>query len=230
MLRLDPGADDGLPVVSGNVSFYNQSETGDAIAPTPIVACMGRIDDAACARNMAFKQPGSVVAFLGTFHARLGGSEYERFYGSPDPCDVPIPDFDSEVAVLRAVLQGFGQGSVLAAHDVSHGGILVTAAEMIVASHPYGVGCDLDFTPAIDRSVAPAHQLFAEFGGIVVEVAGQAWSQFEKHLSGKGVPYLRLGETRDGGSMTAETGDGRLELSLDELTAARRGDVAELLG
>ena len=229
-LRLNPDADHGIPVVSGNVSFYNQSETGDAIAPTLIVACVGRVDDAAAARNMAFKRPGSVVAFLGTIHGRLGGSEYERFYGSPDPFDVPVPDFDAEVRVLRAVLQGIEAGAVLAAHDVSHGGILVAVAEMILAGRPRGAGCDLDFTSVLDPAASSAHQLFAEFGGIVVEVARDRWPAFENKLAREGVAYRQLGETNDGEFMSVETGEGKTELSLDELASAHEGDVAGLLG
>jgi phosphoribosylformylglycinamidine synthase II len=229
-LKLDPGAGGGLPVISGNVSFYNQSETGDAIAPTPIVACVGRVEDASRARTMAFERPGSTVAFLGTMHARLGGSEYERHYGSPDPYDVPVPDFDAEVSVQTAVLRGIAGGTVLAAHDVSHGGVLVTAAEMVVASHPYAVGCELDFTAAAEGAARPFHQLFAEFGGIVVEVAADGWPAFEKRLSREGVPFARLGVTRPGGAMTVDTTDGRVIISYNELTAAQRGGVGALLG
>jgi phosphoribosylformylglycinamidine synthase len=229
-LRLNPEADHGIPVVSGNVSFYNQSETGDAIAPTPIVACIGRIDDAATARNMAFKRPGSVVAIVGTIHGQLGGSEYERFYGSADPFDVPSPDFDAEVRLLRAVLRGISDGAVLAAHDISHGGILIAVAEMILAGRPRGVGCDLNFTSALESAVPAVHQLFSEFGGIVVEVARNRWPAFEKELVGGDVPYRRLGETNDGRVMTVEMGEIKTELSLDELASAQEGDVAGLLG
>jgi phosphoribosylformylglycinamidine synthase len=229
-LKLDPGAEHGVPVVSGNVSFYNQSETGDAIAPTPIVACVGRIDDAASARGMAFKRPGSTVAFLGELHGRLGGSEYERFFGSPDPFDVPVPDFDQEVRVLRAVLDGIGDNVVLAAHDISHGGVLVAAAEMMLAARPYRVGCDLDFGPGLDPSAVPAHQLFAEFGGILVEVEKDRWPAFEKKLVEGDVPYRRLGETTDRELMKVGLGSGEMELSLEELASAHEGDVAGLLG
>jgi phosphoribosylformylglycinamidine synthase len=229
-LRLDPDADYGVPVVSGNVSFYNQSETGDAIAPTPIVACVGRIDDAAVARTMAFKRAGSVVVLLGTMHAKLGGSEYERYFGSPDAFDVPTPDFDAEVRVLRAVLRGIGDGAVLAAHDVSHGGLLVAAAEMVLAGRPRAVGCRLDFRDALDPSAPSVHQLFAEFGGIVIEVDGERWSVYEQDLVREAVPYCQLGETIDPQSMAVDTGDGKFDASLEELASAHEGDVAALLG
>jgi phosphoribosylformylglycinamidine synthase len=229
-LRLEPGVDYGVPVVSGNVSFYNQSETGAAIPPTPIVACIGRIDDVAKAVNMAFKRPGSVVAYLGVFHDRLGGAEYDRLYRSPDPFDTPSPDFESEIALLRTILEGIDRRSVLAAHDVSHGGVLITAAEMVLSSSPYGVGCDLDFSSVLDESKSVAHQLFSEFGGVLVEVAVDNWPSFEKSAKERGVPCRPLGETREGATLRVETSDGGFALSRDEMSAAREGSVAGLLG
>jgi phosphoribosylformylglycinamidine synthase II len=229
-LRLGPAGDGGVPVVSGNVSFYNQSETGDAIAPTPIVACFGKLEDAARARNMAFKASSSVVAFLGGLHDRLAGSEYERMYGSPDPFDAPEPDFDGEVRMLRAVIDGLDSGAILSAHDVSHGGVLVAAAEMVMASRPFEVGCDLDVSSALDPSRPAAGQMFAEYGGIVVEVSAEEWPRFEQSLKERGVPFCRLGRTNGAGSLRVDTGEGVFELSMDELAAAHEGDVAGLLG
>ena len=229
-LKLGAEAGDGVPVVSGNVSFYNQSETGDAIAPTPIVSCVGRIDDAARARNMAFKKAGSTVAYLGRFHGRLGGSEYERHYGSPDPHDTPRPDFDMENAVLKAILRGVESGDILAAHDVSHGGVLVSAAEMALASRPYNVGCELDFTEALESSGSPVHHLFSEFGGILIEVGAGRWDDFCAALDADGVPYHCIGETLDGGALSVGTGAGRVEVAAGELESAVAGKVAGLLG
>jgi phosphoribosylformylglycinamidine synthase len=229
-LKLGPDDEHGVPVVSGNVSFYNQSETGDAIAPTPIVACVGRIDDASKARNMSFKKSGSVVAYIGVFHDKLAGSEYERHYGSPDAFDTPEPDFAVEVPTLRAVLDGIDNDSILAAHDVSHGGVLVAASEMVVGSRPYGIGCRLDFSEALDGSILEAHQLFGEFGGIVVEVDPERWTWLEDTLRGGGVPLARLGETVEGASLGVKTGEGAFELSSVELEDACEGSVAGLLG
>jgi hypothetical protein len=78
--------------------------------------------------------------------------------------------------------------------------------------------------------VPAVHQLFSEFGGIVVEVARNRWPAFEKELVGGDVPYRRLGETNDGRVMTVEMGEIKTELSLDELASAQEGDVAGLLG
>jgi phosphoribosylformylglycinamidine synthase len=229
-LRLTDDDDKGVPVVSGNVSFYNQSETGDAIAPTPIVSCVGRIDDASTARNMAFKQTGSTVVLLGNLHDRLGGSEFERYFGTAASEETPEPDFRSEVAVLRGLLDGFRDGMVLAAHDISHGGILVALAEMVLTSRPCGVGCDVDFTMfKSSRETGTDSLLFGEYGGIVAEVAADGWSRFETTIRKYGAPFHRLGKTREGGGLRVETGNGVLELGPDQLEEAFKGGVAELL-
>jgi phosphoribosylformylglycinamidine synthase len=132
--------------------------------------------------------------------------------------------------MLRAVLEGMGEGAVLAAHDVSHGGVLVAVAEMVLASRPYGLGCDLDLGHGLGSSQAEANWLFAEFGGIVVEVARDRWPEFEASLSQDGVQFVRLGETSAQERMLVETDQGSMELRIDELAAAHEGDVAGLLG
>ena len=126
-LIIDP-ADSGslLPVVSGNASFYNQSETGEPIAPTPIVACAGRVDDASVCRDIGFKKDDSKLVLLGKLHTCMGGSEYETLFGGPDDSPPPKPDLDQENAIQHAVIEGIRSNAILAAHDISHGGLLVT--------------------------------------------------------------------------------------------------------
>jgi phosphoribosylformylglycinamidine synthase len=228
-LQLNAGAGHGIPVVSGNVSFYNQSETGDAIAPTPVVACAGRIETLQHTAGMGFKRCGSVVVLVGTLHDKLGGSEYERLYGSVDPFDTPRPDFQREIAMIRALLDGFREGALLSAHDVSHGGIVVTVAEMILASAPHCRGCELDLTRALDPDLSTIAQLFSEYGGIVAEVSPDGWPDFENTLTRHGAAYHRVGITTDGGILAVKTGDGRLEVSFAELESAHKGRVGAIL-
>jgi phosphoribosylformylglycinamidine synthase len=222
-LRIGPGEKHGVPVVSGNVSFYNQSETGDAIAPTPIVSCVGRIDNAATAENMSFKHPGSAVWLLGELHDRMAGSEFDRFYGDGTADAAPKPDFDGEVAILRSLLDGFRDGTIAAAHDISHGGLLVTVAEMVVAGAPYDVGCELDLTGIAEP------RCFGEYGGVVVEVPADQVTRFEATLEQHGAPGRRIGVTSDAGGLRTATDGGTLAFTADELRAAFAGGVADLL-
>jgi phosphoribosylformylglycinamidine synthase len=229
-LEIEAGSGWGVPVVSGNVSFYNQSETGDAIAPTPIVSCAGRLDDVTAAGGMGLKRSGSVMFFLGVLHDRMGGSEYERFYGSADPFNVPQPDFECEVAGARAVLEGFAGGVLLSAHDVSQGGLAVTAAEMILASEPFRRGCELDLTEALkDRGSAIA-PLFSEYGGYLLEVASDRMDEFQEILQRCGAPGFAIGTTTEDGGLAIKTSGGRFEATFTRLKTAFEGRVGRLLG
>ena len=69
------------PFVSGNVSLYNQSKSGRTVAPSPIVACVGGIDDIAHSASMAFKRAGSVLYLVGQPEERVGGSVYADLLG-----------------------------------------------------------------------------------------------------------------------------------------------------
>jgi phosphoribosylformylglycinamidine synthase len=223
-LRLFEDADHGVPVVSGNVSFYNQSQTGEPIAPTPIVACAGRIDDASRARNMGFKAAHSRVVMLGRIHDRLAGSEYERLFGG-DGSGAPEPDLETEVALVRSLVEAFSTATVTAAHDVSHGGLLVTVAEMMLASAPRLVGCRLELEGVADKTA----ELFAELGGVVVEVAEESWPRFRSIVEGWDLPYEMLGRTSEDTALDVRLARGRFELSFADIRLAHQGNIASML-
>lgn len=221
-IRVFDDAGQGIPVVSGNVSFYNQSGQGRPIAPTPIVSCAGRIDDASAAAGMGFKKAGNPVVLLGELHDRLGGSEYARHYGIPAngaSTDVPQPDFERESARVRLLVDGFGARAIRAAHDISHGGLLIAAAEMILAAAPYDVGCRLDLAAAIG-DWAPHALLFSEYGGVVVEIDADRMKAFEKMLDRYGVEHTIVGETCKGAALNVHLPDEIIKLSRADMHAA----------
>jgi phosphoribosylformylglycinamidine synthase len=223
-LQVYDDGDHGVPVVSGNVSFYNQSETGDAIAPTPIVACAGRIDDASRARNMGFKAAESRVVLLGRLHGCLAGSEYEKLYGG-DGSAAPQPDFEMEVGLIGALVEGFSTAAITAAHDISHGGLLITVAEMMLAGAPRPLGCRLD----LDGVVESRAELFAEFGGVVVEVPEESWPRFESIMERHALPFAVLGRTTAETELEVRRTKGGFELSFADIRLAHKGNIASLL-
>jgi phosphoribosylformylglycinamidine synthase len=217
------GDDSPLPVISGNVSLYNQSEKGNAIAPTPIVACAARLDDASRARGLALKQAGSRLVLLGKLHEELGGSEYERLFGNHGHAKAPQPDFAFENALVKALVEAFSKRLVLAAHDVAHGGLLITVAEMVIASAPFDVGARLDLR---DASAAVC---FSEMGGVVVEVGDDSWEEaaavFKKH----NVPMIAIGNTIADAALAASGAGGSFSVGISDLRAAHTGRLAEIL-
>ena len=217
------GGDAPLPVISGNVSLYNQSEKGSAIAPTPIVACAARLDDASRARGFALKQVGSQLLLLGKLHTELGGSEYERLFGNHGHARAPQPDFKFEKALVQALVAAFSKGLVLAAHDVALGGLLVTVSEMVIASSPFDIGAHLELGHA-----TPA-QCFSEMGGIVVEVSDASRQELAAVLKQFSVPYIEIGRTVESPALHVGAQAGSLTINIDELRTAHAGRLAEIL-
>ena len=181
----------GIPVVSGNVSLYNETD-GRAIHPTPVVGCVGSVADVR--RVPGAWREGDLVLLAGSAEVSLDGSEYQaRFLGGPGGRP-PEPDYAAENALVRFLWRS---ASVLsAAHDASEGGPAVALAELALWS---GVGAEVELD-------ADAVAWFGEGGGrAVVACAPDEARRLE------GVALRRLGVV--GGPRV-------LGVGLDELRAA----------
>jgi phosphoribosylformylglycinamidine synthase len=176
-----------FPIVSGNVSLYNETN-GRAILPTPSIGGVGLIDDFKTSATLAFKAAGEAILLVGEVTGWLGQSLYLRDIcgreeGAPPPVDLAAERRNGDF--VRALI---GEGLVSAVHDVSDGGLLVALAEMAMAS---GLGAALD---------APAAQLAAHafwFGEeqaryVVTAAAPEA---LIARAAAAGVPLRRIGTT-----------------------------------
>ena len=197
----------GTPFVSGNVSLYNQSKSGRTVAPSPIVACAGGIDDIAKTATMAFKRSASPVYFVGLPEERMGGSVYADLLDIHDAM-LPVISYDRVEAELALMLAAFAGDLVLAAHDISDGGALVALAKMAFATHENArLGIRLDASPLDGRSPAA----YAEACGFLVEVTDA--KLFEVLAQTHGVAVTRIGETTTPYRITSAS----LDASLDDL-------------
>ena len=124
----------GIPVVSGNVSFYNETN-GLSIYPTPILGMVGLIEPAEGAMTQWFKQPGDVIILLGATKEDLGGTEYLRVIHHREQGTPPYLDLDAEKALHACVLKLIRDGVAQSAHDCSDGGLAVAVSESCL-SHP----------------------------------------------------------------------------------------------
>ena len=146
----------GLPVVSGNVSFYNETPE-QAIFPTPVVGMVGLIEDVQRHCTAAFKAPGQHVVLLGPGPAQgeadgIGGSEYLKVIHGLEVGRPPRLDLDLEVALHELLRSAIAKGLVASAHDCSEGGAAVALAEACILG---GIGA------IIEWNAGPA-SLFAE--------------------------------------------------------------------
>ena len=139
-----PAAAAPIPIISGNVSFYNQSSNGSAIHPSPIVCAVGRIDDVARVVTMGLKGPGNALVLVGRRGGEMGGSALARVAGVP-PGDVPPVRFDEERAGMLGVTDLASRGLLHSCHDISDGGLLAAVAEMMLAApSDVEIGVELD--------------------------------------------------------------------------------------
>jgi phosphoribosylformylglycinamidine synthase subunit PurL len=185
------------PVVSGNVSLYNETN-GKGIWPTPAIGGVGLIDDAAKSLTLAFKRPGDAILLVGETQGHLGSSLYLREVlgredGAPPPVDLAAERRNGD-AVRAEILAG----RVSACHDVADGGLLVALAEMAMAG---GVGASVAAPPGV-----PAHAFwFGEDQSRYVLTTSDP-AAVTARLGAVGVAVRRLGTT-GGDSLTVEGAD-----------------------
>jgi phosphoribosylformylglycinamidine synthase len=118
-----------VPVVSGNVSLYNETK-GKAILPTPILAVVGLIEDASKATKIAFQKDGDLILLIGDTRVNeLAGSEYQsQFYGVSRG-QLPLLDYDLEIRAAQAIRQLIDKRLLASCHDLSQGGLATGLAE-----------------------------------------------------------------------------------------------------
>ncbi|MGB7076453.1 MAG: phosphoribosylformylglycinamidine synthase subunit PurL [Xanthobacteraceae bacterium] len=185
-----------FPVVSGNVSLYNETN-GRAILPTPTIGGVGLIDDFTKSMTLPFKAEGEAILLIGESRGWLGQSIYLRDLCGREEGAPPPVDLAAERRHGDFVRQLIHDGSVTAVHDVSDGGLLVALAEMAMAS---GIGAVLEGNAGL-----PAHAFW--FGEdqaryVVTAKDGNAIMQRAKSAD---VPLLRIGAT--GGAVLAVDGE-----------------------
>jgi phosphoribosylformylglycinamidine synthase len=196
------------PVVSGNVSLYNET-SGRAILPTPVIGGVGLLADAARAVDHALTHDGNALLLVGETRGHLGASLYLREIegredGAPPPLDLAAERMNGDF--VRAML---GQGRIIACHDLSDGGLLVALAEMALAG---GHGAVLDAPPA---GVAPHTWWFGEDQGRYAIETGDSQTLIAAARIA-GVTIQRIGAV-GGDALTLPGGDA---ISVAELAAA----------
>lgn len=150
----------GTPVVSGNVSFYNESTKG-AINPTPAIGMIGILPDIEKRVTQYFKNEGDLIILLGENLDELGGSEYLKVAHDKVAGRAPALDLKKEIAVQKVCYEAIQQGLVKSAHDCSEGGLAVALAECAISSKDHNIGCQITCLSG-DKEIRPDSLLFGE--------------------------------------------------------------------
>jgi phosphoribosylformylglycinamidine synthase II len=200
-----------IPVVSGNVSLYNEG-AGSAIYPTPVIGTLGKLADAAVHATAGFKDAGDLIYVLGidelsAVDSSLGGSEYlTQIHGKVE--GEPTIDLKLEVGVQNACIDAIEAGFIRSAHDCSDGGLAIAIAESCVIG---GIGAvvDAELSGRWDAALFGEQQ-----SRIVATVSSDQEDAVREIAQTQGIPLLKIGTV--GG--TRLTFDGQIDIALDELT------------
>jgi phosphoribosylformylglycinamidine synthase len=201
-----------FPVVSGNVSLYNETD-GEAILPTPVIGGVGVMADVSKHATVAFKKAGEAIVLVGETTGWLGQSIYlreieRREEGAPPPVDLDVEKANGDFT--RDLIE---QNIVSACHDLSDGGIAVAVAEMALAST--GLGAALDISGEM-----PAHaQMFGEDQARYLVTTDDPEIVTGKARAAN-VPAYVIGHVSDDGQLTLGPGDA---ISLDMLRSGHEG-------
>ena len=212
-----------VPVVSGNVSLYNETR-GEAVYPTPVVGAIGLIENMERRVGSAFQNEGDLVVLLGASRidgdaTALAGSEYlEAVHGLV--AGQPALDLALEAGVQRACVRLIEEGVLRSAHDCAEGGLAVAVAESAVQG-------DLGFQATAKLEGRWDAALFGEAASrIIVSLDAKDLHQLEKACREEGVPYAPLGIV--GGKEF--TFSDLLGLPVEELEDAWRHGLERALG
>ena len=209
----------GTPVISGNVSLYNEhsaagvSGASGAIYPTPCIGMVGLAEDLSHITTQYFKTPGDLIYQIGETKPEYGGSElqklqYGKFFGHPPSIDLAIEksNQDSVLAAIKA-------GLVRSAHDISEGGLAVALVECLA-----GIGSPLG--AAIEMS--DTLNIFAESQSrFIVTVSPENQAAFEKITQAK-----QIGRVTDTGRLVMGSA---IDISVDECVKCWRETIPCLL-
>ena len=158
-----------LPFVSGNVSLYNEDEDGHAVPPSPIVACLGRVDDLSRVLTPGLKRARHVLVYVGPPRGDLAGSHFARLLlGAERGAGAPPLDLVPEAARLRAVRRWIAGGLVHAAHDVGEGGLFVALVEMAFAAGA-PLGATVEWPAFLRAGAEEAFVWWSEEPGFLLE-------------------------------------------------------------
>jgi phosphoribosylformylglycinamidine synthase len=206
----------GLPVVSGNVSLYNE-HAGGPIPPTPVVGCVGVLDAVHAVRH-AFREPGDQVLLVAAAGApAIDGSEYQRTVHGRVEGRLPEPDLRGEAALGRLLAAAARERLLRSAHDAADGGLAVAVAEACLPG--LGVAAAIS-----DTAGRPDITLFGEGRAVVVISCVPADEERLRALAGD-LAIDRIGVVTAGPRILIECGERRIDIATAAAAAAHAGTV-----
>ena len=213
------------PVVSGNVSFYNETH-GHPVDPTPEVGMVGVIERVEDRLLQGFGGAGDTIYLLGESLEELGGSEYLAVVHGLEQGPIPSLDLAAEKALYLLLVDAAKQHLLASAHDCSDGGLAVALAECVLTAQNEGLGCEV----RVGGGLRPDAALFGESASrVVVSVTPAQKAAWEGFVGSSPVPCHPLGEVTGTGRLVVRSPGADLDLAATILGEAWYGALPALL-
>ena len=178
--------DKSTPIIAGNVSFYNESINGP-IPASPIVSCLGKLDDITKSVPMCFQKTDSIILMIGERKNELGGSIYYSLYNEIG-ANIPKPSLERTKNEIFGVTDLADKRLTRSCHDISDGGLVAAIAEMTFKNN---IGCSV----SIKSSMSPEKVFFSETGGFILEISPNNIKDVKSKLETSGVNAFEIGTT-----------------------------------
>ncbi len=210
-----------IPVVSGNVSLYNE-HGGGPIPPTPVIGCVGVLESASHAVRATFRQPGDVVLILADdVIAAIDGSEYQRTVHGRTEGRPPAPGLSQAARLCRALADGARRGLIASAHDAADGGVAVAIAEATFD----GLGVEATIADAAGRADI---SLFGEGAGAVVVSCSPEHVDALRALA-DGLALAEVGRVTDGGRIVIRCGATTIDVAVADARFAHARTIPDAM-
>lgn len=201
------------PVISGNVSFYNETN-GEAVYPTPVVGMVGLLPDLAKRCSLDFKVPGDVIVLLGETKAEIGGSEYLEIIHGLVTGAPPALDLTAERNLIECLLAAIDRRLLKSAHDCAEGGLAAAVAECCFAAQPGAKGAEINIRSDLRRDFL----LFGETAArAVATVAERDLPELQELAGTHRVPFAVLGKVSDGKLVFNVNGEKAIDTAAGEM-------------
>lgn len=216
------------PVISGNVSFYNENPKGP-IDPSPMVGMVGIIDDVDKHVTQDFKNEGDVIVLLGENRADLSGSEYLYIIHSQKKGNPQI-DIKKEKDLHQAVLSAIDSDIINSAHDCSEGGLAVTLAESAISNSKNMLGADIKLDNLKTGDARRDEILFGEVPSrIIVSVSKDNLDTLEEIAKQHSVACQVIGNVDKDRFLVSDGADTVIDLPLAKLSSTWREAITSRL-
>ncbi|MGB9797405.1 MAG: AIR synthase related protein, partial [bacterium] len=213
-----------IPIISGNVSFYNESPNR-RVFPTPVVGMLGLIEDIEKRVQAGFRRTGDIIILVGETFPELGGSEYLKEIFGKIAGEPPAVDLEREWRANKLCQEAARLGLLSSAHDIAEGGLAVALAEACVFGK---VGATIRL-PA--TTIPPSYYLFSESQArFLLSLPQENLHRLEGLAEELGVPITVLGEV--GGQrlyIEKEDGEELINLSLKDINDLWRNSIPRIM-